>query len=160
MHLASQPDELDNDIVYVFRFHYPNYFLIRITVKLLSLSQSKGLSLANSLVTSKLDLCNSVPYGLLKSSLHSASVLQRIRNSLASDFIPSARSSDHWLMVAQRISFKITVITLKVLHNTQPSYLSDIINWHRPARLFRSCDQNLLSIPVFPLHLHLELSLT
>ncbi len=108
--------------------------------------------LANSLVTSKL-YCNSLLYGLPKSSIQR---LQRVQNSLARVVIPSTRCSDHttpvlkrhhWLPVAQRINFKISVITFKVLHNAQPSYLSDIINLHRPPRLLRSCDQNLFSIP-------------
>src|SRR5260221_1863071 len=71
-------------------------------------------------------------------------------------FTPYTRRSDHitpvlkrlhWLPVAQRINFKISVITFKVLHNAQPSNLSDIINLHRPPRLLRSCNQNLLSLP-------------
>src|SRR6266536_3447484 len=52
-----------------------------------------------------------------------------------------------WLPVAQRINFKISVITFKVLHNAQPSYLSEIINVHQPPRLLSSCNQNLLYIP-------------
>src|SRR6266536_3264281 len=49
--------------------------------------------------------------------------------------------------------------SFKVLHNAQPSYLSDIINLHRPQRLLISCDQNLLRCSCFSLSLSLSLSL-
>src|SRR5260221_7779907 len=101
----------------------------------------------------RLIFCNYLLYGLPKSSIQR---LQRVQNSLARVVIPSTRRSDHitpvlkrlhWLPLAQRINFKISLITFKVLHNSQPSYLSDIINLHRPPKLLRSCNQNLLSVP-------------
>ena len=52
----------------------------------------------------------------------------------------------HWLPVAQRVQYKVAVITHKVLSTRQPLYLADIIKEHRPARQLRSSTQNLLAV--------------
>ena len=52
----------------------------------------------------------------------------------------------HWLPVAQRVLYKVAVITHKVLSTRQPLYLADIIKEHRPTRQLRSSTQNLLAI--------------
>jgi len=65
--------------------------------------------LANALVQSKLDYCNSLYYALPKSSIHR---LQLVRNSLARVVIPSTLRHHyitpvlkkwHWLLVERRI---------------------------------------------------------
>src|SRR5260221_11257314 len=83
--------------------------------------------LANSLVSSKLDYCNALLFGLPNKSIRR---LQRVQNSLARVLIPSTSCFDHitpvlrrlhWLPIAQRISFKIATITFKVLNPYKPS---------------------------------------
>jgi hypothetical protein len=89
--------------------------------------------LANSLVHSKLDYCNSLYYSLPNTSIHR---LQLVQNSLARVVIPSTLRRHHitpvlrklhWLPVKQRIIFKIASITYKSLHYQQPSYLFDLL---------------------------------
>src|SRR6266536_6408773 len=55
----------------------------------------------------------------------------------------------HWLPlpIAQRISFKIATIAFKVLNNSQPSYLLDLLHPYKPFRSLRSSDKSLLVIP-------------
>ena len=86
-----------------------------------SLDISSAIILANSLVISKLDYCNSLLNGLPKSSINR---LQVVQNSLAHAIYPSAKRSDHvlpllhklhWLPVSSRIEFKIATLTFKVL---------------------------------------------
>lgn len=81
--------------------------------------------LANALVSSRLDYCNSLLFGMTKVNLLK---LQRVQNYLARvvtgthkyDHITPVLKSLHWLPVEQRINFKIGVITYKTLHSGQP----------------------------------------
>ena len=119
-----------------------------------SLDHNSAVLLANSLVSSKLDFCNSLYYGLPKSSLHR---LQLIQNSLARAVFPGLSKRDHitsylrrlhWLPVEQRITFKIAALTYKTLNFKSPTYLHDLLV---PAscstRNLRSNDQCLLTVP-------------
>ena len=109
--------------------------------------------LANALVSSRIDYCNSPFYGLPTNIILQ---LQRIQNSLARVVVPSARRSDHiqpvlqrlhWLPVEKRIIFKMATLTFKTIVNKQPSYLYDLITVHAPLRNLRSSGKNLLVVP-------------
>ena len=109
--------------------------------------------LANALVSSKLDFCNSLYYGLPQSSIHR---LQLIQNSLARAVFPSVKRNEHitpilrklqWLPVNQRITYKVALLTFKSLQIKQPSYLFDLLIPYQPARNLRSSNQSLLTIP-------------
>ena len=118
-----------------------------------SLDISSAIILANSLVISKLDYCNSLLNGLPKSSINRLHVVQ---NSLARTIYPSAKRSDHispvlhklhWLPVSSRIEFKIATLTFKVLKFQQPAYIYDWIAPYIPPRSLRSSNKNLLIVP-------------
>jgi hypothetical protein len=118
-----------------------------------SLDLNSAILLANSLVSSRLDFCNSLLYGLPASSLHR---LQRVQNALARTVMPSANRRDHcspilhklhWLPVNLRILFKIGTLTFNILHHDQPSYLSNLLTRYYPSRSLRSSTQNLLVVP-------------
>ena len=118
-----------------------------------SLDISSAIILANSLVISKLDYCNSLLNGLPKSSINR---LQVVQNSLARTIYPSAKRSDHvspllhklhWLPVSSRIEFKIATLIFKVLKFQQPAYMFDMIAPYIPPRSLRSSNKNLLIVP-------------
>jgi hypothetical protein len=118
-----------------------------------SLDRNSTIILANALVTSKLDYCNSLLYSLPATTINR---LQRVQNSLARVVDPSIRYTQHisptlrklhWLPVAQRIIFKIATLTFKTLYYKQPTYLADLLHPYLPSRKLRSSDQNLLSVP-------------
>ena len=118
-----------------------------------SLDINSAIILANSLVSSKLDYCNSLYYGLPALSLDR---LQKVQNSLARVVDPSVRRHHHitpalkklhWLPIHQRIHFKIATLTFKTLQNFQPSYLSDLLTPYIPSRNLRSLDKHLLKVP-------------
>ena len=117
------------------------------------LDTKSAILLANSLVSSRLDYCNSLYYGLPQSSIDR---LQRIQNSLARVVMPFVKHHDHitpalqklhWLPIQQRITFKIATLTFKTLKHKEPQYLHELLTLHNPTRTLRSSSQFLLDIP-------------
>ena len=119
-----------------------------------SLDSKSAILLANALVSSKLDYCNSLYSSLPDCSIHR---LQRVQNSLARAIVPTIKRSQHitptlralhWLPIRQRITYKIAMLTFKTLQYKQPSYLADLLHPHTSSRSLRSTDQRLLTIPL------------
>lgn len=117
------------------------------------LDLNSAIKLGNSLVSSRLDYCNSLFFGLPDSSLFR---LQRVQNALARVVFPSTKRHDHitpilrrlhWLPVRERITFKIASLTFQTLSHGSPSYLRDLLIRYSPTRSLRSSDHHLLTIP-------------
>lgn len=116
------------------------------------LSENAAAQLVHSLITSKLDYCNSLLYGLSDSQINR---LQRIQNVAArivsccpkySHMTPILHQL-HWLPVRARITFKVLLLTYRCLNGTAPQYLDDLITRYSPARSLRSSSQSLLVVP-------------
>ena len=108
--------------------------------------------LANALVSSRLDYCNSVLSGIAETDL---TKLQRVLSRLAhvvtksppfTRSIPLLRSL-HWLRVKYSVHFKICLLTYKALLEEQPVYLHSLIAISLPSRSLRSNRGITLSIP-------------
>ena len=108
--------------------------------------------LANALVSSRFDYCNSLLSGIAETDL---TKLQRVLNRLAclvttslpiTGSVPLLRSL-HWLPVKYRVHFKICLLTYKALHEEQPVYLRSLIAISHPSRSLRSNRGITLSIP-------------
>ena len=106
--------------------------------------------LVHAFVTSRLDCCNSILYGLPGSEL---AKLQRIQN-IAARLVARVKKSDHitpvfqklhWLPVKSRIIYKILLLTYKALNGLAPSYLSELLDTYRPSRNLRSSGKHLLT---------------
>jgi len=114
------------------------------------ISQKTCETLVHALISSKLDFCNSLLFGLPK---HLLKKLQHVQNA-AARLVTFSRKEEHvtpilynlhWLPVEQRIIFKILLLTFKALQNQAPSYLCELIDPYIPTRVLRSSSQNLLT---------------
>ena len=108
--------------------------------------------LANALVSSRLEYCNSVLSGIAETDI---TKLQRVLKRLArvvTKSPPFSRSdpllrSLHWLPVKYRVHFKICLLTYKALHEEQPVYLRSLIATSLPPCSLRSNRGITLSVP-------------
>ena len=108
-------------------------------------------TLVHSLIMSHVDNCNVLYYGLPKKELNR---VQRFQNT-AARLVSGACSRDpispilhslHWLPVEKRVMFKILIMCFRALDNLSPSYITELVNQHTPARTLRSSSQCLLSV--------------
>jgi Reverse transcriptase (RNA-dependent DNA polymerase)/Endonuclease-reverse transcriptase len=151
--IIFEPDlSLSKQISSVCRRSYHSIRLLRQIRS--SLDQNTAVLLANSLVSSNLDYCNSLYYALPERSLHR---LQLVQNSLARAVLPSFKKYDHitpalrelhWLPIHKRIHYKVCLLTYKSLHSLAPTYISELLKTYNPARNLRSSDASLLSVPL------------
>ena len=83
-----------------------------------------------SFVSSRLDYCNSLLFGVTDSLVQR---LQAVQNAAArlvsgtrrSEHITPVLRQLHWLPVRQRIEFKMAVLVYKALNGFSPQYLAD-----------------------------------
>lgn len=130
----------------------PRYSIPPIGAILHLITQEAAAQLVHSLVTSRLDYCNSLLYGLPDSLL---SRLQRVQNVAArivtrankfSHMKPILRDL-HWLPVKYRLVFKILLLTFRALNGSAPAYLTELVTPYQQSRSLRSGSQMLLAIP-------------
>jgi hypothetical protein len=109
-------------------------------------------AIACSIASLRLDYCNSLLYD---TSAKNIQRLQRVQNSLA-HVVSSTRKFDHikpvlrelhWLPVAQRVHYKVALITHKVLNTGQPHYLNILMTEYKPTRQLRSENKRQPSKP-------------
>ena len=132
-------------------FHIKNIWKIR---KFISFDACE--TLVHAFISSRLDFCNSLLYGMPKYLIQK---LQRVQNA-AARLVSGCRKHDHitpvlyrlhWLPVEQRIEYKILLLTFKALNDCAPSYLSELVKPYVPPRSLRSKSFNLLTRSSFRL---------
>ena len=87
-------------------------------------------TLVQAFVSTRLDYCNSLLYGISDGLL---TKLQTVQNAAARvvtgtrkfDHIISVLRQLHWLPVRQRITFKLAMMVFKCIRGLAPSYLAD-----------------------------------
>ncbi len=83
-------------------------------------------------VTSKLNYCNSLLYGLLEILFNKLWNVQKSTARLITmagkyQHISPTMKKLHWLPIRQRIEYKVLLLTHKDLNNLAPVYLSDLL---------------------------------
>ena len=104
------------------------------------LDNNTATALANALISSRLDYCNSLLYSVPKAHIDK---LQCVQNALARIITNSSRYTSasrlleqlHWLPVRSHIHFKIGLITYKALHFDQPTSLKNLISSYLTLKL-------------------------
>ena len=132
-------------------YHLRNIARIR---KFISMKTAE--TLVHAFITSRLDNCNSLLYGLPRTLLDK---LQYVQNSAARlvtlskkhDHITPVLFNLHWLPIYYRINYKIILFTFKALHGLAPSYICNLISKYKPVRCLRSADKMLLTSPSYNL---------
>ena len=112
------------------------------------LSVETAALLANSMISSRIDYCNSLLYCVNK---YNVAKLQKIQNALCRIVFRLDKTSHvtpylqklHWLPILYRILFKYNLITFKAIKFSQPSYLSSLI---KPSSLTRGNRLSLSSV--------------
>jgi len=113
------------------------------------LTQESLVTVVHAFVTSRIDYCNSLLYGI---SDYNINRLQPIQNS-AARIVTDTRKYDHVtpilqklhrLPVRQRIHFKIWLITYKSINDMVPEYLCEPVSIRKSSRKLRSSSQILL----------------
>ena len=127
-------------------FHLRNIGSVRDLIPEKSAAQ-----LVHSLVSSRIDYCNSLLYGVPE---YKTDRLQRVLNIAARivtrsnpDHITPVLKKLHWLRIRFRVCFKILLLTYKCLNNLAPEYLTNLVVPRCPERPKRTSTQAKLKLP-------------
>ena len=128
------------------------YYLFNIARIRKFLTKSTAETMIHSLISTRLDYCNSLLSGAC-SKLFAR--LQRVQNSAArivskvpkTAHVTPILKNLHWLPVSKRVEYRILLLTFNILNSTVPEYLSSLLYSYKPVRELRSSSQQLLFVP-------------
>ena len=108
----------------------------------------------HAFVTSKLDCCNSLYYGIADNQIKRLQCIQNTAAKLLSgakkfDHVTPILKELHWLPVRFRVMYKFLTLTYKAIEGSSPVYLAILIDVYvPPARLRSADDRHLLYEPL------------
>ena len=109
------------------------YYLYNIRRIRKYLSKECTTTLIHAFISSRLDYCNSLLYGL---PAYQIQKLRRVQNSAARLVFDESKFCHitpflrvlHWLPVKYRIVLKILLLTFKAIHKLAPTYISELVS--------------------------------
>jgi hypothetical protein len=130
------------------RFCYYQLRQLRSVTDSLSVDASKAL--VHAFISSRLDYCNSLLYGIADGLLKKLQSVQNaaarlITRSRRRDHIAPVLRELHWLPVRQRIKFKVACLVFQSLSNQAPEYLS--ADCRLVTGSLRSADTRTCAVP-------------
>ena len=124
------------------------------------LDHKTSVLLANALLSSRLDYCNSLFLSLTDFELRRSQLVQNslcrvvTRSSKFSHITPQLKKL-HWLPVRYRVQFKLSLITYKILYQGQPVYPRELIHPYTSRNTRRSTPKlKFLHTPTFDHRVH------
>ena len=141
----------DDQIKHLYKtsfFHLRNFFRIR-----RYLTGDCALKVIHAFITSRIDYCNHLYYGLPKYQLNK---IQRIQNTAARFVTCKGRFEHvtpllvqlHWLPISYRTVFKLLLLVYKSVNGLCPSYVADLLKIRSSSRSLRSSSMDYLVQPV------------
>ena len=111
-------------------------------------------TLVNGMVTSKMDYCNALQFGL---PAYQIEKLQYVQNTSARiitktgkyDHITPVLKELHWLPIDARLEYKVLLLTFKAVHGLAPTYMSEMVSVYQPPRSLRSEGKMKLSTSTY-----------
>ena len=105
------------------------------------LSHDTAKTIVPTYITSRLDSCNALYYGLPKYLIDRLQLAQNsgarlVTASRRDDYITPILRRLHWLPVRYRIISKILLLTYKALNGQAPSYIKDLLKYRTQAAFY------------------------
>ena len=105
------------------------------------LSDYVVMTLVQTIVTVRLDYCNSLYNGLtvgaIKKQIAQNAAAHLISGTMRHEHISGILRELHWLPATKRCQYKLLVLTYQALHGNLPFYICEVLHWYHLTRPFR-----------------------
>ena len=103
-------------------------------------------AIIHAFVTTNLDYCNAILYGLLKVLLNRLQLVQNRAPRIVTFTKKYKHITPSWLPVEYRIIYKILLLVYKAINELSPSYISSLLSICSSSYPLRSCSNKLLQV--------------
>ena len=124
--------KFDHHIRQICKFCFYHFRDLRRIRRHLSIDTAK--MIANSLITSRLNYCNSLLFNIDDKYIHKNTYIQVVCKTSKFCYITPVLHLLHWLRIKYRIDFKINTWVYKTLHTNQPVYLRELLSLSEKQR--------------------------